>query len=148
MNFSAAIRTSKRVFSCSLYKLSFWIIGLSGLTLLTGCPQHSSPHVQAQDNELHFDKHYLDSLDQKPRSARTQRELAILMQLKRLEMLKPYKNKKGDTLLTSKQLNDSVYERTGDGPLIGFRDEVAQRADVYRKIDSLKTLEHIPLTPH
>jgi hypothetical protein len=78
---------------------------LLGLMLLTGCPQAPpKPPIppQAADSELHFDKHYLDSLDG-PRSVRTQREMAIYTQLRRLEMSKnPRFRKKARTFCLAK----------------------------------------------
>lgn len=124
---------------------------LLGLTLLTGCPQtppQAPTPPQAADNELHFDKRYLDSLDG-PRSARTQREMAIYTQLRRLEMSKNprFREKDSTERLKMKQPNDSVFERAGGGPLRGYRNQAALDADIYRKIDSLKVLEHLPIIP-
>ena len=126
--------------------------GLLGLTLLTGCPQ-TPPQVpappQAANNELHFDKRYYDSIEMTPRSARTERELAIFTQLQRLEMAKPPRNSKGQVIVLPKQSSDSIYEQIGEGsPARGFANEMDRLADIHRKIDSLKVLEHIPLTPH
>ena len=125
---------------------------LLGLSLLTGCPQ-TPPQAPAlppaADNELHFDQRYYDSIDMKPRSARTERELAIFTQLQRLEMAKPPRNSKGKVLVLPKQSGDSIYEQIGEGnPARGFANETARLADIHRKIDSLKVLEHIPLTQH
>lgn len=84
---------------------------LLSLPLLTGCPQ-TPP--QAADNELHFDKRYLDSLDG-PRSARTQREMAIYTQLRRLEMFKNprFREKDSTERLKMKEPNDSIFESAG-----------------------------------
>ncbi len=120
---------------------------LMGLMLLTGCPQappQSPTPPKAADNELHFDKRYLDSLDG-PRSARTQRQMAIYGQLRRLEMAKRTTK---STIAGQKAPNDSVFDSTNGGPLLKFPNKEAHLADIYRKIDSLKVLEHIPLTPH
>jgi hypothetical protein len=131
-----------------------FILGTSllGLTLLTGCPQ-TPPQIptppQTADKELHFDKRYLDSLDG-PRSARTQREMAIYTQIRRLEMSKNprFRAKDSIELLKIKEPNDSIFESAGGGPLRGYRNQAALDADIHRKIDSLKVLEHIPVTPH
>ena len=125
---------------------------LLGLVLLTGCPQappKPPTPPPAADNELHFDKRYLDSLDG-PRSARTQRQMAIYGQLRRLEMVRNPLFRAADSIarLKMKEPNDSVFDSTNGGPLRGFPNEAAQLADIYRKIDSLKVLEHIPVTPH
>lgn len=97
------------------------------------------------DGALYFDLRYLDSTDTEPPSswsARTQREMAIGRQLARLELAK--RPSSGPVLPG----NDSTWEKPGDGPLIGYPNEAAWRADIYRKIDSLKVLEHLPITPH
>jgi hypothetical protein len=70
--------------------------GLLGLTLLTGCSQGppnpaNVPEAkpQATDNELHFDRCYLDTLSLGlPYSFLNKCELAVLLQLKRLEIAK------------------------------------------------------------
>ena len=125
---------------------------LLGLVLLTGCPQtppKPPAPPQAADNELHFDKRYLDSLDE-PRSTRTQREMAIYTQLRRLEMSRNprFREKSLSEAVQHKDLNDSVFESVAGGHLKGYRNQAALDADIYRKIDSLKVLENIPLTPH
>jgi len=64
-------------------------------------------------------------------------------------MTKPYRNKKGQVVPLPKQPNDSIYEQIGEGqPSRGFANEADRLADIHRKIDSLKLLEHIPLSPH
>lgn len=135
-----------------------WSAALLGLLLLTGCPRQeqapTSPSPVADsivppDGGLHFDGRYYDSIEMTPRSPRTERELAIYNQLQRLEMTKPYRNKKGQVVPLPKQPNDSIYEQIGEGqPSRGFANEADRLADIHRKIDSLKMLEHIPLTPH
>ncbi len=136
-----------------------WSAGLLGLLLFTGCPsQEQAPpltpppvadSVVPHDGGLHFDGRYYDSIEMTPRSPRTERELAIYNQLARLEMIKPYRNKKGQIVSTPKQPNDSIYEQIGEGnPSRGFANEAERLADIHRKIDSLKILEHIPPTPH
>ena len=94
---------------------------------------------------LYFDEAYLDSLDHPPYNERIQRQLAIRIQLTRLRLEvyadEDYKDKKVS-------LADSIYEGAGDDrPRIGFANRAAHLADIYRKIDSLKVLEHQPLTP-
>ena len=128
-----------------------WAVGagLLGLTLLTGCPQAPPPPAPAVENDLRFDTRYLDSLDG-PQSARTQREMAIYGQLGRLELAKR-SNSRYKHLIDStgkKDPTDSVFDSSNGGPLVGFPNRAAHFADIYRKIDSLKVLEHIPLTPH
>jgi hypothetical protein len=121
---------------------------LLGLTLLIGCSQGppnpaNVPEAkpQATDNELHFDERYLDSLDE-PRSARAQREMAILWQLKRLKMVRR-------STYDPTAPNDSVFDQPVAGsPLVGYLNDSAQLIDIYRRIDSLKVLENIPITPH
>lgn len=133
-----------------------WGTALLGLLLLTGCPSQESalpPPPQAKDHDLHFDMRYYDSIEMYPQSERTKRELAISTQLHRLEnATKPLRNKQGQTLEEAmhipKHPKDSIYTRIGDGPLVGFANEAELLADIHRKIDSLKVLEHIPLTPH
>lgn len=125
---------------------------LLGLALLTGCPQtppQTPAPPQAADNELHFDKRYLDSIEMKNRSPRTERELAIFTQLLRLERIKrDLQNAEGKVVPLSQQPNPPYDERIGDGDLVHFEGKSEALADIYRKIDSLKVLEHIPLTPH
>lgn len=98
------------------------------------------------DGGLYFDERYLDSTDTEPEaswSARSQREMAIFMQLKRLSVAK-----RGIVAAGAAAGKDSVWEQVGNGPLVGYRNEAGAFADIYHKIDSLKVLEHIPLTPH
>ena len=125
---------------------------LLGLALLTGCPQtppQTPAPPQAADNELNFDKRYYDSIEMKSKSPRTERELAIFTQLLRLERIKgDLQNAEGKVLPLSQQPNPPYDERMGDGPLMHFEGKAEALADIYRKIDSLKVLEHIPLTPH
>jgi hypothetical protein len=127
-------------------------ISLLGLTLLTGCPQtppQMSAPPQAADNELHFDKRYYDSIEMTPRSARTERELAIFTQLQRLDHIKrDLQNAEGKIDPLSQQPNPPFEERVGDGPIMHFAGKEEALADIYHKIDSLKVLEHVPLTPH
>jgi hypothetical protein len=148
-------RTSGRRFQA-------WSASLFGLLLLTGCPKQEpalppppiARDVVPPDGGLHFDMRYYDSIEMTPRSPRTERELAISTQLHRLKYAtKPLRNKQGQTLEEAmhipKQPNDSVYEQMGEGnPVRGFANEAELLADIHRKIDSLKVLEHIPLTPH
>lgn len=127
-------------------------ISLVGLTLLTGCPQ-TPPQVPttppSADNELHFDRRYYDSIEMKHRSPRTERELAIYTQLLRLDRIKQdLQNAEGKVDPLSQQPNPSFDERIGDGPLMHFKGKAEALADIYHKIDSLKVLEHIPLTPY
>ena len=125
---------------------------LLGLVLLTGCPQappKPPTPPPAADNELHFDKRYLDSIDMEPRSARTERELAIFIQLKRLENIKQdLLNAEGVLVPLSQQPNPPFDESIGGGPTKHFAGKAEALADIYHKIDSLKVLENIPLTPH
>lgn len=98
------------------------------------------------DGALYYDLRYLDSTDTEPKaawSARTRREMAIGQQLSRLELAK--RPSTGPVVYPGQ---DSTWAQSGDGPLIGYPSEAAWRADIYRKIDSLKVLEHLPLTPH
>jgi hypothetical protein len=101
-------------------------------------PEHDGP--------LYYDLRYLDSTDTKPEnswSARTRREMAIAQQLRRLELANRPSNR-----AVAAPGQDSTWAQSGDGPLIGYPSEAAWRADIYRKIDSLKVLEHLPVTPH
>lgn len=116
--------------------------GLVGLTLFSNCSQGrlnptNAPETKPQATELRFDVRYLDSLDH-PRSARTQRQLAIEHQLTRLH-----------EAMSSTTSEGAVYEQAvEDGPFVGFPTKAARLADINRRIDSLKILEGIPLTPH
>lgn len=122
---------------------------LLGAALLNGCSQGPPTPVAptnkpATSTELTFDRRYLDSLSAgPPYSARTQRQLAIMLQLKRLGMYTEprFRSKEGNP-------QDSIYEHVGDGPLVGFANRAEHLADIHRKMDSLKVLENIPLTPH
>lgn len=114
------------------------------------------------DGALHYDLRYLDSFSVKPWSARTQRELALARQLRRLDMAKwsAKQQAKRDSATAknpvqpngSTAVSDSVWDTPFhdgvDGHLVGYPNETARMADIYRRIDSLKVLEHIPLTPH
>ncbi|WP_156176117.1 hypothetical protein [Hymenobacter terrenus] len=96
-----------------------------------------------KDGELHFDERYLDSISGPPSSfsARTWRELAIRHQLTRLKLAR--------IPLPSGVPDDSVSEQAElDGPVVKFPNEAASLADIYRRIDSLKVLEGLPVTPH
>ncbi|WP_046246151.1 hypothetical protein [Hymenobacter terrenus] len=132
-----------------------WGMGLLSLLLLTGCPTQEPtpppPPPQAKDNELHFDMRYYDSIEMYPQSERTKRQLAISQQLTRLENeTNPVRrNGKIVPMPKIKMPNDSIYEQMGEGnPVRGFANRAELLADIHRKIDSLKVLEHIPLTPH
>lgn len=132
-------------------------MGLLGLSLLLlSCSQSPTqpppPAYFAVENDLRFDERYYDSLDAPPSSysARTRREQAIAHQLRRLFHMS-MSTKYGYHVDTTGQRMriDSVFDRPDvDGPQVGFRNNDALMADVYRRIDSLKILEHIPLTPH
>jgi hypothetical protein len=76
--------------------------------------------------------------------------MAIYTQLRRLEMSKNprFREKARSGAARHKDLNDLVYEDVGGGLLKGYRNQAALDADIYHKIDSLKVLENIPLTPH
>ena len=120
-----------------------------GLALLVQCSQESKPArdltlgAPPKDGELHFDERYLDSL-YVPRSsfsARTWRELAIRHQLTRLKLARipsPVGEPEGPVSTQTEV----------DGPTVVFPNEAADLADIYRRIDSLKVLEHLPVTPH
>lgn len=118
---------------------------------LGGCPQTPPPQATAPPpapQELTFDRQYYDSISlPPPRSARTERQLAIFMQLQRLRMTQPYRTQQGQVVPTGEQSSDSVYEQLGVGqPRRGFANKAQELADIHRKLDSLKVLEHIPLT--
>jgi len=108
--------------------------------------------VVEEEKDLRVDPRYYDSIMLGNPSARTQRELAISDQLDRLHLAQPfYHNSKGELVpVPPKQPgdSDSVFEKAGDEPVVGFANRAEQLADIHRKIDSLKVLEHIPLTPH
>ncbi|WP_156176288.1 hypothetical protein [Hymenobacter terrenus] len=126
-----------------------WGMGLLGLLLLTGCPTHEPasppPPPQAKGNELHFDMRYYDSIEMTLQSERTKRERAIFDQLARLDMTKPPPK---HVRIKMPDPTDSIYEHAAGGPVRGFANKAELLADIHRKIDSLKVLEHIPLTPH
>ncbi|WP_046244931.1 hypothetical protein [Hymenobacter terrenus] len=123
--------------------------GLLGLVALLQCSQEPKPArdlsegAPPKDGELRFDERYLDSLSAPPStySARTWRQLAIRHQLARLEMAsRPF---------PPDLQNDSVSERVeAGGPVVKFPNEAASLADIYHRIDSLKVLEGLPVTPH
>lgn len=98
------------------------------------------------DGGLYYDERYADSTDVRPISARTQREIAINTQLRRLHLARLGEDP--TSLTATAETIDSVYEQVNGGRLVGYRNVTAQLADIHRKIDSLKVLEHIPLTPH
>jgi hypothetical protein len=128
-----------------------WVTGLLGL-LLAGCSQ-SSPQAPPQrplfkDHGLHFDVRYYDSIRMTPRSARTERQLAIFTQLQRLEDIeRDFLNAEGKPVPLAQQPNPPINEQIGDGPVRHFAGKAEQLADIYRKIDSLNVLEHISPTP-
>lgn len=121
--------------------------GLLGLMLLSDCSQGppnpaNAPEAKPQATELSFDERYLDSLSLgPPYSARTLREQAIDRQLRRLEMAKR-------SAYDPAQQTDSVWDSPTGGPLVGYPSRTAQLADIQRRLDSLKVLEHIPITSH
>lgn len=132
-----------------------WGTGLLGLVLLTGCPQtppEAPPqpqHPLTKNNTLHFDMRYYDSLEIPPRSARTERELAIYIQLTRLEYIEEdLLNAEGKLVPLSQQPNPSIDESMAGGPVQHFAGKAELLADIRHKMDSLKVLEHIPLTPY
>lgn len=124
----------------------------AGLTLLACTSPEPAALLQLPpippENDLKFDMSYYDSIDMTPRSARTERELAIFGELQRLDMIRDFRKHDREKGVTPEPDTDSVSERMGDGPLLGFANKAERLADIYRKIDSLKVLEHIPLTPH
>lgn len=100
---------------------------------------------QDHDGALHFDERYLDSIDIKPKSswsARTRREIAIYGELNRLELVKESLRK------PSVKLTDSVSMGKPGEMAVRYRSNAVLLAEIYRKIDSLKVLEHLPVTPH
>jgi hypothetical protein len=114
------------------------------MILLAGCSQSSPPQIETAIPDafgLHFDRRYLDSISiGPPYSARTQRQMAIYVQLTRWNSLKsPYHHVDGGS-------NDSTVEFVG-GKRKAFATRAAHLADIRRKIDSLKVLERIPLNP-
>jgi hypothetical protein len=147
MCYNSIIHSSRKTHRGPVCRLLSLSMGLLGLTLAASCSQGPRPAattaqvpVKIRETELRFDERYLDSISLgPPYSARTQRQLAILNQLKRLDIAKRSENDSGQ--------NDSVYEHVGGGPLVGFPNRAAHLADIYRKIDSLKALEYISETP-
>lgn len=105
--------------------------------------------VPVADNELHFDMRYIDSIDN-PRTERSKRELEIWHQLARQKLARPLLARYGLQSDTTGQYqrNDSTTEQIGEGPFVRWRSKAAWRRDINRKIDSLKVLEHLPITPH
>lgn len=98
---------------------------------------------------LYFDERYDDSTHVHPRNARIQRQLAIETQFSRLGLARRRASDKDPSRPGAPPItSDSVFEGVSGGPLIGYASEQVLLADIYRKIDSLKVLEHIPLTPH
>ena len=130
---------------------SLWVIACT-TPEPAGLPQ--PPPVPAEkdlkpENDLTFDMRYYDSIEMTPRSARTERELAIFRQLNRLNDLRAHRQHDRETGVTPKPDTDSIFEQLGSGnPVRGFASRAEKLADIYRKIDSLKVLAHIPLTPH
>ncbi|WP_046243480.1 hypothetical protein [Hymenobacter terrenus] len=144
-----------------------YLVWATGLLLATACHQsapETAPTPDADraaalagrppganlspdhDGALYFDLRYLDSVDTEPKaswSARTRREMAIGQQLTRLRLAK--RPSTGTVIYPGE---DSTWEKPSDGPLKGYPSEDAWRADIYRKIDSLKVLEHLHVTPH
>lgn len=134
-------------------RLLTWGTGLLGLVLLTGCPQTPPkapvrpPRSVVKDNNLHFDMRYYDSIEMTPRSAHTERELAIFIQLQRLESVeRNLLNAEGKLVPLSQQPNPSIEESMAGGPVQHFAGKAELLADIRHKMDSLKVLEHIPLT--
>lgn len=126
-----------------------------GTACLLGCntdPASTPRDPQAHKDsgavsELRFDRRYLDSIALgPPYSERTLREWAIRNQLGRLEDYNRFKAEhlKEDSSATYGPVDESF----GDGPERHFPNGKAYLTDVYRQMDSLKTLEHIPLTPY
>ena len=121
--------------------------------LLAGCtpdaPPPPPPPPLAQNHDLHFDMRYYDSIEMEPQSERTKREAAIYKQLERLRMAQPHRNKQGKTVPMPKAPNDSLYEQIGEGkPARGWANAAERLADIHHQMDSLKVLEHIPITPY
>ena len=144
----------------SVYRRFSWLSWLSvsvGL-LVSGCRYEHNQEVQSapkggailskeHDGALYFDERYLDSQDVRPQNARIQRQWAIYTQLRRLDLSKQAA-KASVSHAGPAPTSDSVFEHVNGGSLVGYANEQALSADIYRKIDSLKKLEHLPITPH
>jgi len=103
------------------------------------------------ETDLRFDERYYDSVQMPNQSPRTKREWAIYTQLTRLHLTLPPRNNQGELVpMPAKQPgeSDSVFEINGGQPAVGWANEAQELADIHRKLDSLKVLEHIPLTPY
>ena len=130
------------------------LAGSISLLLLTGCPQ-SAPQDLLQpppippENDLKFDTLYYDSIYLPHRSARTERERAISIQLDRLDGIREHRKHDREKGVTPRPDTNAIGEQIGSGnPVRHFANKAALLADIYHQIDSLKVLEHIPLTPH
>ena len=114
----------------------------------TDSPPATTTEQQSSLVDLKFDRRYLDSIAAgPPYSERTRREMAIEDQLRRLEL---YKRSLKATNLDGTPIGDkgeSVTELVRD-KYTTFPNHAAQLADIYRKMDSLKVLEKIPLTSY
>lgn len=147
--------------------------GLLGLLLVLGSCQHdaASPDHAAQmeqsiraaeaakvartaagpilsrrhDGGLYFDERYLDSIDAgPPYSARTLREKEIDKMLGWLDLVQmPIPSDFGE----HENPNDSTSLSSGS-ETIQFANRQQKLKYIYHRIDSLKILENIPLTPH
>lgn len=107
-------------------------------------PAHTTPRIPLTNRELVFDERYLDSISAGPPfSAGTQRQMAIQFELDRLDLANRPMSPELDAL------DDTIaMQAKANGPLVKFPNKAALLANIYRRIDSLKTLEHNPLTPH
>lgn len=125
-----------------------------------GCKDEDSRTVQSatlrdsgpilsreHDGKLHFDERYLDSQNVRPQNARMQRQFAIQTQLYRLNLAKRAASQPPNSY-GPPPTSDSVFESANGGKLRGWVNNRAQLVDIYRKIDSLKKLQHLPITPH
>lgn len=139
---------------------------LAAALLLAGCHQPAPEAPPAQDSDraaalagrspgaylspdhdgaLYYDLRYLDSTDTEPKatwSARTRREMAIKQQLRLLDMANR------PPVRPTAPGHDSILVQGENSSLIPYPSKAEWRADIYRKIDSLKVLEHLPITPH
>ena len=106
------------------------------------------PPPSLEENDLKFDMRYYDSIEMTPRSARTERQLAIFRQLQRLDMVREFRKHDRERGVTPEPDTNAIYEQVSGEPAVRFPSKAAALADNYRKIDSLKVLENIPLTPH